>query len=415
MTETARYDVVVVGAGPGGLAAAWAAASRGRRVALLDENEFAGGQIWRAGQGGSPSPAARRWLKRLVATSCEIRPRHAIVAQPAPRELIAETPDGARRLAYDRLILATGSRELYLPFPGWTLPGVYGVGGLQALVKSGLSVAGKHVVVAGSGPLLLSVAAFLRRQGAEIMCIAEQSPPIRVYRFGINLLSRPSKLLSAVALRAELSHVPYDIGWYPVRAEGDEKVTSVTMTNGRNERAYHCEMLACGFGLVPNVELALLLGCGLDGGFVRVNENMESDVPGVFCVGELVAIGGAEAAVAQGLIAGTAAAGAKAGWSREWARRRWLRFARRLARGFALRDGMRGEVGEDTPVCRCEDVTLRKLKRHDSWRDAKLQTRAGMGPCQGRVCGAACQYLLGWGHASVRPPVLPVRVETLIE
>lgn len=415
MSELHRYDVIVIGAGPAGLSAAHAAASRGKRVALLDDNAAAGGQIWRA-KSGEAQPETMRWIAKLKKAGVEFFPNTSVVSQPAPKVLLTERGAQSAWFAYDRLVLATGSRELFLPFPGWTLPGVYGAGGLQALVKSGLPVKGKHIVVAGSGPLLLAVAAFLRASGAEIMCIAEQAPAHRVYRFGLNLLSRPAKFAQALALRAGLVHVPYDLGWYPVRAEGDEKVSSVTLTNGtRRERTVSCEMLACGFGLVPNTEIAEYLGCILDGDFVRVNAAMETTVPGVFAVGELTGIGGAESAVLQGRIAGTAAAGAKPSVLDQFARRRWRRFSQRLAAAFALRDGMRAEVGADTPVCRCEDATLRELEACMNWRDAKLQTRAGMGPCQGRVCGAACRYLFGWRDNSVRPPVLPARVATLLE
>lgn len=413
MPELKQFDVVVIGAGPGGLAAANAAASRGKRVALLDDNAAAGGQIWRA-KGGELQPQAERWLARLKKSGVEFLPNTSVVAAPETGVLLAERGNSPVWFCYGRLILATGSRELFLPFPGWTLPGVYGAGGLQALVKSGLPVKGKHIVVAGSGPLLLAVAAFLRERGAEIMCIAEQAPAHRVHRFALNLLSRPSKLAQGIWLRTKLAHVPYDHGWYPVRAEGDERVASVTLTNGTRERAYACEMLACGFGLVPNTELAEHLGCELDSGFVRVNAAMETTVPGVFAIGELAGIGGAESAITQGRIAGAAAAGAKVSWSLQFSRRRWKRFSERMAAAFALRDGMRGEVGEDTPVCRCEDATLRQLRACSSWRDAKLQTRVGMGPCQGRICGAACTYLLGWRNTSVRPPVLPARVATLL-
>lgn len=415
MTDASRYDVIVVGAGPGGLAAAWAAASRGKRVALLDENFGPGGQIWRSNDADDLPGEAKRWIANLKKTSCDVMSRTAVVARPAEKVLLAETPDGPIRFEFEKLIFATGSRELFLPFPGWTLRGVFGAGGLQALVKSGLPVKGRHIVVAGSGPLLLAVADCLRRHGAEIVGIAEQAPAARVYRFGINLASRPSKLLQAVALRAKLSHVPYDFGWWVRRAEGDERVQQVTLASRNGERTYPCDMLACAYGLIPNVELPLLFGCELNAGFVRTGATMETSVPGVFCVGEPVAIGGSDAAVVQGLIAGAAAAGDSAGAKRhQFSRRRWARFSARLAHAFALRHDMRTDVGDDTPVCRCEDVTLRKLKNHESWRDAKLQTRAGMGPCQGRVCGAACEYLFGWKNEAVRPPVLAARAETFI-
>src|ERR1017187_9459738 len=139
------YDIVIVGAGPAGLAAAKRAAEAGARVALLDDNPHPGGQIWRS------DPAQWRPLLGSLDPICGVR----VVALPEPGLLTLEKFDGDLRIADRKLILATGARERFLPFPGWTLPNVMGAGGLQALAKSGLSIAGKRVIIAGSGPLLL--------------------------------------------------------------------------------------------------------------------------------------------------------------------------------------------------------------------------------------------------------------------
>ncbi len=99
---------------------------------------------------------------------------------------------GDRELSYEKLILATGARERFLPFPGWTLPNVMGAGGLQALAKSGLPVAGKRVVIAGSGPLLLAVAKYMRDHGADVRLIAEQAEQAALLRFGVGLVAHPA-------------------------------------------------------------------------------------------------------------------------------------------------------------------------------------------------------------------------------
>jgi NADPH-dependent 2,4-dienoyl-CoA reductase/sulfur reductase-like enzyme len=164
-------DVIVVGAGPAGIAAANAAARSGRTVILLDDNPAPGGQIWRGGrealhQSSKENIAKNKALRELAASGATLLPAHRVFDAPAPSTLqaIKETADGSEVVAlhYDHLILATGARERFLPFPGWTLPGVFGAGGLQALVKGGFSVHGKRVAIAGSGPLLLAVAAHLR-------------------------------------------------------------------------------------------------------------------------------------------------------------------------------------------------------------------------------------------------------------
>jgi hypothetical protein len=165
---------------------------------------------------------------------------------------------------------------------------------------------------------------------------------------------------------------------------------------------------------VPNTELAELLGCELRNGFVSVNEFQGSSCENVFCVGEPVGIGGVETALIEGQIAGHVSAG-KIERARELFKKRDAarKFATLLEEAFVLREELRGLPAPDTFVCRCEDVTFSRLTRHSGWRDAKLHTRCGMGPCQGRVCGPAAEFLFGWKVDSVRPPIFPARVESL--
>ena len=150
------------------MAAAARAAECGARVGIVDDNPTLGGQIWRGESGeAQEKQEAAVWRKAVLAagvsTFCGTRVFH----QSRPGVLIAEHDDDLHVLGYRTLILATGARERFLPFPGWTLPNVMGAGGLQAMVKSGLPIRGKRVVVAGTGPLLLAVAAYLRQHGAR--------------------------------------------------------------------------------------------------------------------------------------------------------------------------------------------------------------------------------------------------------
>jgi len=413
MARERGFDILVVGAGPAGIAAACVAAESGARVGLVDDNPAPGGQIWRGGP-ERPADAAAAWFARLDAARLERLAGVQIVARPGPRVLLAEAAGEALVLRHEKLILSPGARERFIPFPGWTLPGVLGAGGIQALLKSGFPVAGKRVVVAGSGPLLLAVAAALREHGAEVPVIAEQAPWGRLIRFGLGLLARPGKLAQGAGYRIKTRGARYVAGCWPVAAEGARRVERAILRTARGTWAEPCDLLACGFGFVASLELPRLLGCAERDGSVCVDEAQQTSVPGVWCAGEATGIGGVDPALLEGQVAGLAAAGRRADAARLFAARdRARRFGRALDRAFALRPELKSLATDETIVCRCEDVTRGRLAAYGSWREAKLHTRCGMGPCQGRVCGGATEFLFGWAPASGRPPVFPVPVGVL--
>ncbi|MDE2573083.1 MAG: NAD(P)/FAD-dependent oxidoreductase [bacterium] len=399
-----RTEVLVIGAGPAGLAAAAAAAACGRRVLLVDDNADPGGQIWR-GEGRAHLAVPARFEVR-----CGVR----VVDACGASAVLAESAGGVERLTFDRLVLATGARERFLPFPGWTLPNVVGAGGLQAMVKGGVPIAGKRVVIAGSGPLLLAVAAYLRSRGARSLLIAEQTGRLRLARFVLGLAGAPQRLRQTLELRRALAGVPLLTDAWPLSAHGAGRLEEIRLRTRRGERGERCDLLACGFGLVPNTELAALLGCRVEAGCVAVDEHQATSVAGVYAAGEMTGIGGLDLSRIEGEIAGYAAGGderkARAGLG---PRRRARRFARALERAFALREELRELPDARTLLCRCEDVSVGRAARYPSWRAAKLHTRCGMGACQGRICGAAAAFLFGWRCEHARPPASPARIATL--
>jgi NADPH-dependent 2,4-dienoyl-CoA reductase/sulfur reductase-like enzyme len=419
-------DVIVVGAGPAGIAAASAAARHGRSVLLLDDNPKAGGQIWRSGIEAPGHRANRgeslrknRALQRLLSSGATLLSGYRVFDAPAPGTLqaIRETANDTDVIAlqYDSLILATGARERFLPFPGWTLPGVFGAGGLQALVKGGFPVHAKRIAVAGSGPLLLAVAVHLLEYGAHVTSVSEQAPIAQLAPFAVSLLSHPAKISQGIGYRIALGKTPYRTGCWPVTALPDRAtglLKSVQLTNGEKTWDEPCDLLACGFHLVPNTELASLLGCDLRGDFVQVNEQQQTSVENIYCAGEPTGIAGLDAALLQGEIAGLACAGQPTGPQRV-RNAAEKKFAARLETAFQLRPELRLLATLETIVCRCEDVTYEDLATRAGWTEAKLQTRCGMGPCQGRVCGPATQTLFGWTPKSIRPPLFPVPLSAL--
>jgi NADPH-dependent 2,4-dienoyl-CoA reductase/sulfur reductase-like enzyme len=312
---------------------------------------------------------------------------------------------------FEKLILATGARERFLPFPGWTLPGVFGAGGLQALVRGGYSIAGKRVVVAGTGPLLLAVAAHLVEDGAYVSAVVEQASLGQLAPFAVSMWSNPAKLLQGAGYRAKLWKSAYRMGCWVVEASASpDGLRSVKLTDGTSTWTEHCDLLACGYHLVPNTEIASLLGCAFRGRFVQVDNDQRTSVSKVFCAGEPTGIAGLDAALVQGEIAGLACAGGDTAPLQKRAAAERA-FGERLDKAFALRTELSSLARPETIVCRCEDVPLGDLHGHTSWTDAKLQTRCGMGPCQGRICGPAVEHLLGWKPVSVRQPLFPVPLQ----
>jgi NADPH-dependent 2,4-dienoyl-CoA reductase/sulfur reductase-like enzyme len=394
-----RAEVAVIGAGPAGIFAARAAAGEAQ-VLLLDDNIRPGGQIWRR----NPHLSA---LPENVTLKTGVR----VLGPWSQRSLLLETPAGPTILQYDRLILATGARELFLPFKGWTLPNVIGAGALQALIKEGWNVRGKRIAIAGTGPLLLAVAALARQKGGKVLCILDQAPASRLWAFASQIALYPGKAVQAVRLGGAFP--VYRTGSFIVEAIGNERLTAVTCQIGEKRVPLDCDIAAVGFGLVPNNELAMLLGCETGRGFVVVDDHQRTTVDNVFAAGEITGIGGVEKSIVEGEIAGLRATGQSADHCRRRRELSW-KFVKLLENSFRLSPALKNLVTKDTVLCRCEDVTFGEVNKFQNLRLAKLQRRIGMGPCQGRVCGPAFSFLCGGEPLTVRPPVLATHLENLI-
>ena len=414
-------DVLVVGAGPAGLAAAIGAAKNKCSVIVLDANPTPGGQIWRTSSVSAETESGKRRTQLLhdfQASGSELLSGRTVIDVPANQVLRTVTdteyPIRTEDFAWQRLILATGARERFLPFPGWTLPGVFGAGGLQALVRGGLPVRGRRVLLAGSGPLLFAVSRNLKQSGAKIIGIVEQASRPALLKFAASLLRHPAKLLQGAGYGAAGINTPWYLGWWPLRASRTPSGLSVQLTNSRQTVDVSCDYLACGFHLVPNIELPLLLGCSTRHGHVHTDALQQTSIANILCAGEPTAIAGLESALVQGTIAGLMAANhrneAEALSNR---RKRESSFGSLLDKAFRLRPELAHLAEPETIVCRCEDVTFAQMKNFSSWTSAKLQTRCGMGACQARICGPIAKELFGWGPASVRPPLYPVPLSTL--
>ncbi|MGH7689520.1 MAG: NAD(P)/FAD-dependent oxidoreductase, partial [Gemmatimonadaceae bacterium] len=270
MVDRRVVDVAVIGAGPAGLAAAVHAAEAGSRVVVVDQSSHLGGQVWRHREPSTLPTPARRWLERFRASGAGYLPQTAVAAaESGALSLVA--PAGVIELRARAIVLATGARELFLPFPGWTLPNVFGVGGLQALVKGGLDVRGKRVIIAGSGPLVFPVAATVAATGADLLAVCEQADRRRLFSFAASLWRSPSKLTAALAYRSAFRRTPLHTGTWVERAEGRDCVEQVTLADGRRRWNLPCDLLATACGLIPNVEVGSAMGCSVAEGALVVD------------------------------------------------------------------------------------------------------------------------------------------------
>jgi NADPH-dependent 2,4-dienoyl-CoA reductase/sulfur reductase-like enzyme len=281
---THDFQTLVVGSGPTGIAAAICAAEHGIHVGLVDDNPTAGGQIWRgalrhAGLDASHNNAAAKWRDRLLTSRITRLQGWSVFDQPGLHTLRAERGGEVIDLQFESLILATGARERFLPFPGWTLVNVIGVGAIQAMVKSGLPISGKHFVIAGSGPLLLAVAAYLKSAGAKVECICEQASLSQLLPFALALTSTPGKILEGLRYKALTWDIPFHTSAWPVEASGNSQVRAVTLSIQGRPKEIACDYLACGFHLVPNIELPALIGCKLENGSVAVDKWQQTSIP----------------------------------------------------------------------------------------------------------------------------------------
>jgi NADPH-dependent 2,4-dienoyl-CoA reductase/sulfur reductase-like enzyme len=420
--------VVVVGAGPAGLAAAEHALRAGADVTVLDQADAPGGQYHRT-LPGTRQPGFERLLAR-----CTWWPESTVWAVEDHRVHVLRGPaDGTRRerrtLEPDALVLTTGAHDRTLPFPGWQLPGVFTAGAAQALAKGERVAVGRRVLVAGAGPFLLPVAEALLNVGATVEAVLEANPAKTV--LGGWKAAHPGKAgeLARYAVTLARHRVPYRLGRVVVEARGDDRVREAVTARVRadwsvvpgTERTHEVDAVCVGHGFVPQPELAVAAGCALDGGFVRVGDDQATSVPGVFAAGEITGIGGADGAAAEGAVAGCAAAGGTPGRALLKQRDRARAFARHLAAAHPIGAAWPGWLRDDTIVCRCEETTYGELTRAAADPVAagphalKLGTRAGLGPCQGRMCGPAVAELCGGAERHHRPIAQPIRLGELAD
>ncbi len=444
------YDLVVIGGGPAGLAAAALAARAGLSTVLFDENPGVGGQIYRAITSSPVKDCAilgeDYWAGAELAA--EARTSGALIVNGAtvwsldPARVVGVSIAGqARLIQAGRVIIATGSLERPFPIPGWTLPGVMSAGGAQTALKAQGLVPSGRTVLAGGGPLLWLLAAQILRAGGKLDVILDTTPRRNWLRALAHLpdfmmspyFSKGLKLLREV--RAKVRVIRTD----RIEAVGDEKLREVVFDLGDEARRIPADLLLLHQGVVPNVNLAIAAGVTHAWNERQLcfepvlDEDFTSSVPGIAVAGDGAGIAGGTAAAERGRIAAIAAVHAlkpdapvpnaqviRQKLQREEMGRTFLDLLNRPADPFRQPEG-------ETIVCRCEEVTAKQVRDTadlgcEGPNQMKSFLRCGMGPCQGRLCGLTVTELIAAqrgttpaevGYFRLRPPVKPITLAEL--
>jgi len=418
--------VVIVGAGPAGMRAAEQLVAAGVRPIVIDEAPRFGGQIYRQPPMalqrerrdlyGFEAGKAAAVLDRFTALLPHIDYRPDTLVWQAEGKTLQLLRDGrSEPQAFDALILATGATDRVLPFPGWTLPGVYTLGAAQVALKYQACLIGPRVVFAGTGPLLYLVAWQYASHGGQVAAVLDSAA------FGAKLaalpkmLARPSVAAKGAYFlaRLRLAGVPVHHGVQLLKAEGESRVTGLTWQAGGVQHRTACDAVGFGHGLRSETQLADMAGCAFDynpleqAWLPRRSAAGRSSVRGVYLAGDGAAILGADAAELSGARAALAAlqdvalpVSQATAAQLESASRRQLRFREGLETAFALPPRWAAEAPDELIVCRCEEVTageLRLCAKATGTREMnrlKALTRIGMGRCQGRICAPAAARLL---------------------
>ncbi len=471
-----RVELAVVGAGPAGLEAALTAAEAGVSVWLIDNYPRPGGQYFKQlpgafrGNGSSlPQAEAQALFQRLVEAPNIRLLTDTLVwgVFPEPRsdgwQLALHGPTAPHRLQAETLLLATGAYDRPIPFPGWTLPGVITAGAAQTLLKNQRLLPGRRILLSGTGPLQIAVAAQLIQAGADVVAVLEGAAvkwQQNIRQIGA-WWGQWGRLGEGWAYWRTLRRagVPLRFGWSVIEAHGAETVEEVVIARldadwqpiPGSEQTFSVDTLVIGYGFIPSTQLGRLLGCTHvfrpeQGGYVPCRDDkLQTSCPGVYAAGDGAGIGGGELARLEGRIAGVAVAerlnrldknAAQAAITRlQPALVRERRFAAMLGQLFTPGPGLYRLATDDTLICRCEEIRLADIREAvqngaQKANAVKGITRAGMGNCQGRICaelvarviaaeggypGEYIRRLEAAGIFTARSPLQPLPLEVLAE
>jgi NADPH-dependent 2,4-dienoyl-CoA reductase/sulfur reductase-like enzyme/bacterioferritin-associated ferredoxin len=452
-----HYSLVIVGAGPAGLAAAVEAAQHGLDVALLDEQPAPGGQIYRAMESipaarssmlGAEYQHGRELVSSLRDSSVEYFPDTQAWSLNRKREIGVVRSHTAAMITSSQVLLANGAIERPLPFPGWTLPGVMNAGAGQILFKAHGIVPADGVVLAGSGPLLLLLAWQYLHAGVKIRAILDLTPVynhVRALPYLPRALLAGHYLMKGMAYKKGLKRAGISTlhNISDLQANGKQKLESIGFRHKGEQHLIETDLLLTHFGVIPHLQLSRAAGCRHDWDSSQqcwrpqLDEWGNSSIDGILIAGDGGGIGGARTAEHSGRLAALQAVyqlgkidqqqrdrlGRK---DRQWMRED-LHVRPFLDAFFHIPGKLLSMPDDSTIICRCEEVTAREIRMavasgHSDSNQVKFLTRCGMGPCQGRQCADVVENIIAasggdsitrGGHYRSRPPVTPLTMGQL--
>jgi len=454
----ADYPLLVIGAGPAGMAAAQTAASYGVEVAVVDQQAQPGGQIYRNVDSGplndlSILGADYTFGKPLVQAFRRARlAYHAATSVwylDKNRQLGILKQGENFRLGAHKIIIASGAQERPIPVPGWQLPGVMTAGAGQILLKSAGLVPRDGVVLAGNGALLLMIAWQYLQAGVGIRALLDTTPRGALFKALHHVpkaLGASEYLWKGLCLMASIRRagVPIHKAVSDLRAIGDGSLQAVSFSAAGKAHRIETELLLLHQGIIPALQITQAAACDL-----RWNEAQqcwqpvldawgESSQAGIFVAGDGAAINGARAASLDGQLAGLQVAH-QLGFVTAAERDRLAQPLRKavarersirpfLDACYPLADALLAPP-DSTLVCRCEEVDAAEIRAVIGLgcvgpNQAKAFLRCGMGPCQGRFCGSTVEQIFAHergasvsdiGRFNARPPLQPITLGQLAQ
>jgi thioredoxin reductase len=456
---TRKFDTIVVGMGPAGMSAATRLASQGANIAVVDENKNPGGQIYRqpssdftitnSGFLGIKFKTGRKLIEKFNAVKDKINVfSDAYIWGIFDGDKLALIQgEEISLLTYDKLLLTEGAMERSIPFPGWTLPGIMTLGGLQKLVVHQRLLPGRRFMLAGCSPLLLPVAASLVEAGAEIVALCDATRPIDHVKLLPKLMRQKGLAREALSYLFPVlkSSIPTLRPYTVVSASGDTRVEEVTVAKldddwkplPGSEKQFQVDVVGLSYGFLPLARLVRLCGCNHVYDSVQkywkpdTDSFMRTNRPDIYIAGDSAGIGGADMAVVQGQIAAAHIAAELGKLSANELDDRMEKLSRErdrienyisvLNKIFSPRSGLYTIMDEETIVCRCESITAGEILAgldffgYRNINEIK-RTRAGMGLCQAKTCESIVAQLMihkgipveEVGYLGLRPPLSPM-------